>query len=102
MADALYGEVDDRGRTAPGGGPGARLEGVGGEGAAERQLHVRVGVDAARDHVFAGGVYGPLGRPRLGCRSAARGEGGDPAVLDEDVGVDLVRRGDDEASADDG
>ena len=33
---------------------------------------------------------------------AVRGEGGDPAVLDQDVGVDLVGRGDDETAADDG
>ena len=33
--------------------------------------------------------------------AAVRGEGGDPAVLDQDVGVDLVGGGDDEAAADD-
>ena len=53
VPDALDGEVDDGGGAAPGGGPGAGLEGVGGEGAAERQLHVGVGVDAARDDVLA-------------------------------------------------
>lgn len=102
VADALHREVDDGGGAAPGRGPGARLEGVRGEGAAERQLHVGVGVDAARDDVLAGGVDGPLGRPRLGRRGAGRGEGDDPAVLDQDVGMDLVGRGDDEAITDDG
>ena len=56
LAGALHGEVDDRRRAAPGRRAGAGLEGVGGERAAERQLHVRVAVDAARDDVLAGGV----------------------------------------------
>ncbi len=102
VADALDGEVDDGGRAAPGGGPGAGLEGVGGVGAAEGHLHVGVAVDSARDDVLAARVDGPLGRERLGGRGAGRGEGGDAAVLDQDVGVDLVGRGDDEATADDG
>ena len=56
LTRALDGEVDDgRGaapcrRTRPG------LERVGGERPAEGQLHVRVAVDAARNHVLAGGV----------------------------------------------
>ena len=77
LARRLDGEVDDGGGAAPGGGPGAGLEGVGGEGAAERQLHVGVGVDAARDDVLPGGVDGAVGRPGLGARGAVRGEGGD-------------------------
>ena len=56
LAVALHGEVDDRRGAAPGRRPGAGLEGVGGVGAAERQLHVGVGVDAAGDDVLAGGV----------------------------------------------
>lgn len=102
VPDALDGEVDDGGRAAPGGGAGAGLEGVGGVGAAEGHLHVGVPVDAARNDVLAARVDDVLGGERLGRRGAGRGEGGDAAVLDQDVGVDLVGRGDDEATADDG
>ena len=56
LAGALDGEVDDRRRAAEGRRPGAGVEGVAGGGAAERQLHVRVRVDPARDHVLAGRV----------------------------------------------
>ena len=56
LAVPLHGEVDDRRRAAPGRRPGAGLEGVGGVGAAERQLHVGVRVDAAGDDVLAGRV----------------------------------------------
>src|SRR5690606_9947492 len=101
-ADALHREVDDGGGAAPGGGPGAGPEGVGGAGAAERQLHVGVRVGAAREHVLPGGVSGAVGGERLGGRGAGGGEGGDAAVLDQDVGVDLVRGGDDESTPDDG
>ena len=51
-------EVDDRGRPAEGGRARPRLEGVLGERPAERQLHVGMGVDAARDDVPAGRVDG--------------------------------------------
>lgn len=101
-ADALHREVDDGGGASPGGGPGAGLEGVGGEGAAERQLHVGVDVDATRDHVLPGGVDDAVAGPGRGGRGAGGGEGGDTAVLDQDVGVGLVGRGDDEATADHG
>ena len=53
LAEALHREVDDRGRAAPRGGARPGLEGVGGERAAERQLHVRVRVDTTGDHVLA-------------------------------------------------
>ena len=67
-------EVDDRGRAAPGRGPGAGLERVRGERAAERHLHVRVRVDAARQHVLGRRVDDPLGlgRPGWPARSRAR------------------------------
>lgn len=98
----LDGEVDDRGGAAPGGRPGPGLEGVGGVGAAERHLHVRMRVDAAGDDVLAGGVDGPVGGPALGRVRAVRGECGDAAALDEYVCMEFVGRGDDEAAVDDG
>ena len=55
-AARLDGEVDDRRRATERRGAGAGLERVLGEGAAERQLHVGMHVDAARDHVLAGGI----------------------------------------------
>ena len=54
LAVALHGEVDDRGGAAPRRGARAGLERVGGERAAEGQLHVGVHVDAAGDDVLAG------------------------------------------------
>ena len=56
LAGALHREVDDRGGAAPGGGGRAGLERVACRRATERQLHVGVGVDAARDHILAGRV----------------------------------------------
>ena len=56
LAGALHGDVDDGGDATPRGGDRAGLERVGRGGAAERQLHVGVHVDATRDHVLAGGV----------------------------------------------
>ena len=58
LAVALDGEVDDRRRPTPGCGARARLEGVRGEGPAERQFHMRVRVDAAGDDVLAGRAGG--------------------------------------------
>ena len=62
-----------RRRPAECGGARAGLEGVLGEGAAERQLHVGVDVDRARDHVLAGRVDRLVGgharRPRGRARS---------------------------------
>lgn len=102
LAHALDGEVDDGGRAAPGGGAGAGLEGVGGVRSAERHLHVGVPVDAARDDVLARRVDPPVGAPALGGVGSVGGERDDTAALDEHVGVDLVGRGDDQATVDDG
>ena len=89
LAVALHGEVDDRRRAAPGRRPGAGLEGVGGVGAAERQLHVGVRVDAARDHVLAGRVdHGVDDRREVGAEQlrAGRQHRGDRLAVDEHVG----------------
>ena len=69
LALALDREVDDRGRPAERRCARPGLERVLGEGAAERQLHMGVDVDAARDDVLAGRVDGLVGRSR---RSPAR------------------------------
>src|SRR5690606_40771209 len=79
--------------------PGAGLEGVGGEGAPERQLHVGVDVDAAGDDVLAGGVDRLVGRPVV---ASGRGQGDDLLVLDEDIGGHPVGGGDDGSVGDDG
>ena len=50
-------------------------------------LHVGVRVDAARDDVLPGGVDHCGRRSSLGGGGAGGGEGGDAAVLDQDVGV---------------
>lgn len=102
LAPALHREVDDGGGAAPGGGPGAGLEGVGGGGTAEGQLHVGVRVDPAGDDVLPARVDRTVGRPGLGGRRAVGREGGDAAVLDQYVGVELVGGRDDEAAADEG
>ena len=56
LAERLHREVDDRGCPAESRRRGAGLEIVRGERAAERQLHVRVHIDASRDHVSPGRV----------------------------------------------
>ena len=94
-AHRLDGEVDDRRGAAPRRGPGAGLEVVGRDRAAERHLHVGVAVDAAGDDVLAGGVDDRVGRPAL-----AGAQGDDLLVLDQHVDRELVGRGDDEPARD--
>ena len=80
LAGALHREVDDRRGAAPRRRSRARLEGVGRGGAAERQLHVGVRVDAAGNDVLPARVDDPVRRRREvaaerasdpGCTSAA-------------------------------
>ena len=77
---------------------GARpgLEGVGRGGASERQLHVGVGVDTARDDELSGGVDGLVGLDPV----AASQQCSDLAVLDEDVGLHLLDGSHDGATLD--
>ena len=56
LAVSLHGHVDDGRDAAPRRGARPGLERVAGERAAERQLHVRVHVDAAGDDVLAGRI----------------------------------------------
>jgi hypothetical protein len=61
LALVLHGEIDDRGRPAECGGAGAGEEIVAGLRTAERQLHVGVRIDAARDDELSGGVDNAVG-----------------------------------------
>ena len=79
-AARLDGEVDDRGRAAERGGARPGLERVLREGAAERQLHVGVDVDRARDDPFAGGVD-----RRVGGGLEIGTDEGDALPVDEDI-----------------
>ena len=97
LAFALDGEVDDGRRAAECRGARAGLERVRGGGAAERQLHVRVRIDASGDDEAAVGVDDFVGFDVDRFRDHRDG-----AVLDEDVGVVVVDGGDDAAVADDG
>ena len=56
LAGGLHSEIDNGGGTAPRRGPGSCLECVGGEGAAEGQLHVGVHIHPARHHQASGRV----------------------------------------------
>src|SRR5205085_12657962 len=96
-AAGLDGEVDDGGGAAPGGGAGARFEGVGGDGPAEGEFHVDVGVDAAGDDEAAGGVDDLVG---LAGQVAA--DGRDGVFLAEDVRHVVIAGGDDSAVLDEG
>lgn len=103
LAGVLDREVDDRRRAAPRRGPGPRLEAVRGEGPAEGHLHVRVGVDPARDHVLACRVDPAVdpGEEGLAQDGRARFEDGDDRlVLDEDVGQPRPCRVDDGPAGD--
>jgi hypothetical protein len=90
-------EIDEGGRAAVRGRDGARLEIVGGRGAAEGHIEVGVRVDAARHDVFARGINDAI--DLVGARDLLRrvGEGDDDALLDPDVGGEGVDRGHDGA-----
>jgi len=84
LATRLDREIDDGRGAAEGGGAGPRLEGVLRERPAERQLHVRVNVDRAGDHVLAGRVDRLVGgHPGRGQVGADRR---DRFAIDEHVG----------------
>jgi hypothetical protein len=105
LIGVLGDEVDNGGRAADRGGPGAGLERVAGVGAAERHLHVRVRVDAAGDDVLAARVDdGVCGRRQVGCQQlrARLEHGGDRRTVDEHVGPGPPRRADDGAAGDEG
>ena len=82
-AGVLHGHVDDRRDATPRRGARAGLERVAGVRAAERHLHVRVHVDAAGDHVLAGGVDDPI--DALVGEVAGRAERGHGLVGDQHV-----------------
>ena len=98
LALPLDREVDDRGRPAERGRARAGLECVLGERPAERQLHVGMDVDPARDDVAAGRVDGLVGG------HTGRGEVGpdlrDGLAIDEDVSAVRPVGGDDRAVGD--
>ena len=103
LTGALHGEVDDGRGAAPGRRARAGLEGVGREGAAERQLHVRVPVDATGDHVLAGGVDDAVGRcGQVGAEGGRAGldQRGDALAVDQHVGRDRAGGPDDGAVGD--
>ncbi len=82
-ATRLDGEVHDRGRPAEGSGARPALERILGERAPERQLHVGMDVDAARDHVLAGRVDGLVGGHR---HRQVPSDEGDRLAVDQHVG----------------
>ncbi len=88
-------EVDDHRGAAGKRGGGAGIEIVGGEGAHEGHLHVRVRIDAAGHHVAAGGVD-----DMVGVVVEIGADGDDLVVLDEDVGLGGEIGGDDRAAFD--
>ena len=86
-ASRLHGEVDDGGGPAEGGGARPGLEGVLGEGAAERQLHVGVHVDPAGNDPLARCVDGAIGR-----RLQLGPDHGDLLAIDQHVGPEWWHR----------
>jgi hypothetical protein len=89
LTEVLDGEVDQGGGPAVGGGDGAALEVVGGGGAAEGHVEVGVHVDAPRHDQLAGGVD-----HRVGGHAEALADVGDHALVDVDVRVVAIGRGD--------
>ena len=88
LAEALHREIDDRGRAAPGSRRRASGKVVGGEGAAEGQLHVGVDVDRPGHHVA------PLGIDRLvGFHLEAVTDRRDLFPIDQHIGFGRVARG---------
>jgi hypothetical protein len=88
----LHREIDDGRRAAVRRRDGAGVEIIGRRRAAERQLHVRVRVDAAGDDQPPFRVDDAIGVRFDRARDHRHG-----AVLDEDVGVIVVDGGDDAA-----
>ena len=99
-AGVLHGEVDDRGHPAPGRSARAGLERVGRLGATERQLHVRVDVDAAGHDVLVRGVDGAVGGDAHRCRLTWREDRDDLLAVDQHVGFATPDRRDDRAALD--
>ena len=98
-------EVDDRRGATPSRRAGARLEGVGRRGPAERQLHVGVRVDTAGHHVLSPRVDDTVRRGRevtAERRRARLHESGDLLTVDEHVHVDRAARRDHRAVCDEG
>jgi hypothetical protein len=81
-AARLDGEIDDGGGAAERRRARAGFEIVARRGAAERHVEVRVGVDAAGDHVHAGGVD----HLRSGADSGMPARPRDALALNQDVG----------------
>jgi len=100
LTGALDGEVDDGGDAAPRRGDRAGLERVGGEGAAERQLHVGVGVDAAGDDVLVRGVDDAVGVDAHRRGLAGGEDADDRLVVDQDVALGPPGRRNDRAVLD--
>src|SRR5262249_52303419 len=92
-ADVLDDEVDDARRPARGRRRGAGVVVVAAPRPAERHREVGVVVDQPRHHEAAGGVD-------LLVALQAGAHGDDGLAVDQDVGVELVGRGDDPATAD--
>ena len=85
LAITLHSEVDNGGDAAPCRCTRARLEGVAGVGATERQLHVRVHIDAAWDDVLASGVDDRLGSDSLRLHLPWRIHRNDGFAVDKNV-----------------
>ena len=85
LAGLLHGEVDDRGDATPRRCRGPGLERVGRLGAAERQFHVGVDVDAARHDVLAGCVDRAVGGDAERRGLAGREDRGDRLAVDQHV-----------------
>jgi len=97
---SLQRHVDDRRDTAPCGGNRAGFEGVNGSGATERQLHVRVHVDAAGHHILPLRVDHLVGGHAHRVGLSARVERGDDLAVDEHVLFVATGRADDGAVLD--
>jgi hypothetical protein len=89
-------EVDDARRAAGEAGGAAGEEVVGGGRAHERQLHVRMRIDAAGHHVAAAGIE----RRAAGRHVEVRADGGDLAAVAQHVGAEFTIGVDDGAAAD--
>ena len=103
LALRLHGEVDDARRASPRGGARAGLEGVDRGGAAEGQLHVGVGVNAAGDDVLARRIDDGVDGARKVVaeeRRAGAEDGDDRLAVDEDVGCAATRGAHDGAAGD--
>ena len=100
LAGSLHREVDDRRRAAKRRRDGAGFEGVRCRRATKGQLHVRVNINAAGQHVLSTGVQHTVAGRLYVVEEFGRSECGDLFAINQQVITLRAGRGDDVTAGD--